>query len=249
MAYLRDELLAKGMRQQWRHYPSGELESDLRIGGCAFLTSLNTLEILYYNGDSSGYALGKDRAVEPILTEALAQRRHIYRDMNIDQLGIWQQAAVRSIQEDTPVSSLEFNLSARDLDYVHFLKITLQRAPTDPLRTLAQRDWMLKPPEAKAYTHPCPLCAAPAMHMARYPRSVCDTCFARAADSHGRRIVGFNTDLSGGFRAHFADAQEQVCQEVTASNRCWIDGRACSIDEARFGGVVIEALDSARAET
>ncbi len=244
MGYLRDELLAHGARQQWRHYPNRELEDDPRIGGCAFLSGPQTLEILYYNGDSSGYALGKDRAAQDILSEALAQRRHIYRDMNLDQLGIWQQAAVRALQENTSAAELGLDLSAQDLDYVQFLMITLQRAPGDPLRTLAQRDWMLKPPESKTYTHPCPLCGAATLHMARYPRSVCDACRVRAADSAGRRIVGFNTDFSGGFVAHFADAEEQVCQEVTASNRCWIDGRPCSIDEARFGGVVIEALDT-----
>ncbi|MBF9523532.1 hypothetical protein BKG83_04730 [Mycobacteroides chelonae] len=95
--------------------------------------------------------------------------------------------------------------------------------------------------EARRRTHPCPLCQSPTFHMERYPRSVCADCAARATDSTGRTITGYNTSLGGGFQAVFTDTQQE-CDEVTRSNRCWIDGHPCGINEARFGGVVVEAL-------
>jgi hypothetical protein len=76
--------------------------------------------------------------------------------------------------------------------------------------------------------------------MDRYPRAVCPDCHDRTTDSTGRRIAGYNTSISGGFEARYVDTDE-VCPEVTRSERCWVDGRECSIGEARFGGVVVEA--------
>ena len=54
-------------------------------------------------------------------------------------------------------------------------------------------------------------------------------------------MTGANTSFSGGFVAHFAGTQD-ICAEVTATKRCWVDGRTCRIDEAHMGGVVVEAL-------
>lgn len=96
-------------------------------------------------------------------------------------------------------------------------------------------------------THPCPVCGAPAPHADRYPLSVCPTCAGRTTDSADRPISAFNEGLGGGFIVFFTDspvgAQGEVCAEVMASGLCWIDGQQCSISEARFGGVVVQALE------
>ncbi|AXT85679.1 hypothetical protein C6I20_11080 [Aeromicrobium sp. A1-2] len=95
-------------------------------------------------------------------------------------------------------------------------------------------------------THACPICGATTFHTGRYPASVCPECHARAADRGGRRIVGYNEGISGGLIVFYAEAtggpQTEIAAEVLATGRCWIDGIECTIGEARFGGVVIEAL-------
>lgn len=93
-------------------------------------------------------------------------------------------------------------------------------------------------------THACPLCGRPAPHLDRYPRAVCDDCRDRATDSAGRPVAGHNTSMSGGFEARFV-ADGGVCDEVTRTGRCLVDGHPCAIGEARFGGVVVEALQPA----
>lgn len=101
-------------------------------------------------------------------------------------------------------------------------------------------------PHNAAGTHPCPLCGEPALHLDRYPHAVCLACGSRTVDSAGRRVVGYNTSIFGGFEARFATddgTSGEVCDEVTQSGRCWIDGHECSIGEARFGGVVVQAIE------
>ncbi|MEO6710572.1 MAG: hypothetical protein ABIP42_13415 [Planctomycetota bacterium] len=45
-----------------------------------------------------------------------------------------------------------------------------------------------------------------------------------------------NIDLSGGFEARYADTGEPY-----VGNQCYIGGVKCHAEEARFGGIVIEA--------
>lgn len=95
-------------------------------------------------------------------------------------------------------------------------------------------------------THPCPICGAPVPHEDRYPAAVCVDCRERTCDRDGRRVVGYNESLAGGLIVFYAESptgpQSEVAGEVLESGRCWIDGIACSIAEARFGGVVVERL-------
>lgn len=237
----RDELLAEGALHGWRHHPSTELESDQQIGGCAFIDQHGHIEIRYYNGDWGSHALSDARpAPEDVIREELTERRHIYRDLTLEELGLWQRAAVNAARAQCTVAELGLDLSPADLDYAEYLCIQV-RVGDDPMRALAASDPLLQPPKDRRYTHPCPLCKNPTVHSDRYPNSVCIACGRRAVDSTGREITGHNTSWSGGFHAVFTDTK-QVCDEVTHSNRCWIGGRLCSIDEARFGGIVIEAL-------
>jgi len=97
-------------------------------------------------------------------------------------------------------------------------------------------------------THPCPVCGNPTPHEDRYPASVCADCQQKAADEHGRRVVGYNEGLGGGLIVFYTDSpsgqQTEIAGDVLATGRCWIDGIACSMEAARFGGVVVQRIDA-----
>lgn len=84
----------------------------------------------------------------------------------------------------------------------------------------------------------CPVCYSDVEKNYRYPKYVCQACTAKAASSDGRRLIFNNAGLSGGLTARFADTGE-----LYMGSRCYIEGLPCRVDEARFGGIVIEALD------
>ncbi len=87
--------------------------------------------------------------------------------------------------------------------------------------------------------HTCPICGASGLpSWERYPRYVCGACVGRACDERGRRLEFFNEGPFGGFLSVYADTRERYGQR-----RCYIDGRACEADEARFGGIVIQLLE------
>ena len=101
-------------------------------------------------------------------------------------------------------------------------------------------------PEPARPTHPCPICGRPTVHQDRYPASVCADCASRITDRDGRRIVGYNEGLTGGFIVFYADSptgrQTEIAGEVLETGCCWIDGIECTIGEARFGGVVVQRV-------
>ncbi|WP_438011250.1 recombinase family protein [Sorangium sp. So ce321] len=86
--------------------------------------------------------------------------------------------------------------------------------------------------------HRCPTCGDPVEPWPRYPRAVCGICQHEATDEGGRPLEFFNTSIGGGFGARYADTGE-----LRDSHACVIRGVMCRADEARFGGIVIEALD------
>ena len=86
-------------------------------------------------------------------------------------------------------------------------------------------------------SHACPICGVALNPVPRYPRYLCGTCASRATDRHGRSLTFGNESLSGGFVAAYVAAGQPY-----DSHACWVDGVACHADEARFGGIVIEAL-------
>lgn len=88
-------------------------------------------------------------------------------------------------------------------------------------------------------THHCPICEKPLESVARYPRYVCDACCGRVVSADGRPLEFFNLALSGGYGARYADDGA-----VYDSHECFIDGRPCRADEARFGGIVIEVNET-----
>jgi hypothetical protein len=84
-------------------------------------------------------------------------------------------------------------------------------------------------------SHPCPICANPVPHWERYPLAVCPNCDRKACNDRGQKLVFFNLSLSGGFGARVADTEEDYPSHI-----CYIEGKKCWADEARFGGIVIQ---------
>lgn len=172
-----------------------------------------------------------------------------------EDLGPWQRAAVAAVRAGTTVAALaepdrqDLRTDA-DRDHAEWIWLWLRsRLPQqDPLRVLAAHDVLREPPRPGVRrTHPCPLCGLPAFDGAQSEREVCPDCRRRAVDSAGRSVRGFNVDGSGGFVAYHVGPDGDLmdtCDEVTATGRVWIDGHACDMGEARFGGVTVEPCDS-----
>lgn len=85
----------------------------------------------------------------------------------------------------------------------------------------------------------CPICRTPVAFFPRYPRYLCVQCASRAKSKDGRLLKFSNIDLSGGFVAHYANTGE-----LYPSHECYVDGLLCYADEHRFGGIVIQPMES-----
>jgi ADP-ribosylglycohydrolase len=83
----------------------------------------------------------------------------------------------------------------------------------------------------------CPICSRPVSPNPRYPRYACRECAAKASSQDGRALTFFNLSIGGGYGAQYTDTGEQYL-----SQDCNIDGVKCFADEARFGGIVIQAV-------
>jgi len=238
--------------------PHDGFNADSESGGFAFAEP----ERFHIVGRDGGYEVrvSGPREAWPGWIEAFwARSRHANRPLDVATLGPWQQAAVAAVAagsatvRDLPERARAQLATDRDLDYAEYVLIQINRTlarikkhgEAAAIRAIAADDQLLAPPSDAAWTHPCPLCGLPSIGSLRYPRSVCDTCYRKTVDSSGRLITGHNTSFGGGFEAAYAGedgAPEGICQEVTDSGRCWIDDHECTIGEARFGGVVVQAV-------
>lgn len=88
------------------------------------------------------------------------------------------------------------------------------------------------PPEVHP-TIPCPICDKPRMFSARYPKAVCNTCSRKTKTINGDTIEFYNTSICGGFEG-------RVNGVITHDGTCYIEGKKCWADEARFGGIVVQ---------
>jgi hypothetical protein len=89
--------------------------------------------------------------------------------------------------------------------------------------------------------HACPICGVALRAIPRYPRYVCKACAALAKDAAGRPLGFGNSDIAGGCEGVYSDTGETYDARL-----CYVAGRRCSVEEARFGGIVIQALDVPR---
>jgi len=88
------------------------------------------------------------------------------------------------------------------------------------------------------FEHKCPICGIELKKYDRYPDYICHECVKKATDISGLRLNFFNLDMSGGYGAKYADSGEEYL-----SQDCYIEGRPCWADEARFGGIVVQILN------
>ncbi|SDB85217.1 ADP-ribosylglycohydrolase [Sanguibacter gelidistatuariae] len=86
----------------------------------------------------------------------------------------------------------------------------------------------------------CPVCGVYGIPFSRYPNFVCRWCEAWVTDENGRPVWLSNTSFSGGFDAHYADGKP--ASELARSGQVFISGQPFRAGEARFGGVVVEAV-------
>jgi len=84
---------------------------------------------------------------------------------------------------------------------------------------------------------PCPICGAPVIAPARYPRRLCPACVMEATDSRGRPLRFGNMDASGGFEARYADDGT-----LYDDHECFVRGIRCRAEEHHFGGVVVQPI-------
>jgi hypothetical protein len=94
------------------------------------------------------------------------------------------------------------------------------------------------PPDPQGRTQTCPLCSAELPFSQRYPGYLCDSCAEKAVDETDRKLLFYNVSMSGGFAACYADTKEEREGHI-----CYIDDIKCWVNEARFGGIVIQVYD------
>jgi hypothetical protein len=87
-------------------------------------------------------------------------------------------------------------------------------------------------------SYQCPICAAKLDLYERYPRYVCPSCAEKTCDARGRKVSFRNLSFEGGCEGYYPDTGEKY-----QKNECFIDGRSCHADEARFGGIVVQVID------
>jgi hypothetical protein len=68
---------------------------------------------------------------------------------------------------------------------------------------------------------------------------LCADCMKRARAKNGRPVEFSNQDLSGGLVGRYADTHEAY-----PGVDCALDGIPCRAEEGRFGGVIIQVLES-----
>jgi hypothetical protein len=85
----------------------------------------------------------------------------------------------------------------------------------------------------------CPVCGVEQPLVPHYPDYLCRTCVARAATADGRLLAFYNTSVTGGFVAKYADTDDLAAEE-TVTHEVYVDGLRCRADAGRFGGIVLQ---------
>jgi hypothetical protein len=92
----------------------------------------------------------------------------------------------------------------------------------------------------------CPICQNEYQRMIRYPRSVCVNCLMdhKVTDYDGNIVKFENEDVFGGFKSIHYDSFDADKIIVKQDHNCFINGFRCYADEGRFGGIVIQTIQS-----
>ena len=91
-------------------------------------------------------------------------------------------------------------------------------------------------------TQECPICKCGVRYDGRYTRYVCNECQKNSPPltEDGEKIVFGNEGHWGGFLSVVNNQKTEV-----PIHKCYINGIECYADEARFGGIVIQAAKQA----
>ncbi|MFX0578977.1 hypothetical protein [Nocardia nepalensis] len=228
--------------------------------GFAFLQTLRGGTDGYVLVTTTGYGSGvlsvDASTIDTVIAEHLARAEHANRQIPDSELSVAHRVALDAYDAGlTRIDEIPGRaaLDAETADYAEFVLLILRRNRNQAdsgRKILARNDFLLQSPTpGRRYTQPCPHCERPAIYQERYPRAVCDHCRHRTTDRAGRRVTGFNTDLSGGMIAYYTDtlersdssgSQYEECVEVTRTGVCFIDAHRATMQEARFGGIVVQ---------
>lgn len=250
-------------------YSHRGLETARYGRGFAFLQTIRTdrgdmdgYVLVTTTGYGSGLLSVDGRTIDTVITEHLTRAEHANRNISDSELSVAHRVALEAYDLGlTRIGELpgRRKIDAATADYAEFVLIALRRSGNrgDSGRAiLARNDFLMQSPAAgRRYTHPCSRCERPAIFQERYPRAVCDHCLSRTTDHTGRRVTGFNTHSSGGMIAYYTDTLEdsdgsgsrkEECVEVTRTGMCFVDGQPATIQEARFGGIVVQMASDYR---
>lgn len=82
----------------------------------------------------------------------------------------------------------------------------------------------------------CPICHLVVTENPRYRNYLCRTCAKKVCDIEARPLRLFQTGPEGRYAASYADTGAPY-----DSHEVYVDGIACWAEEARFGGIVVQA--------
>lgn len=241
-------------------YPHEGLENARHGRGFAFLDRITndrgeTVDgyvLATTTGHRSGVFWEGTPDIDAVIAEHLAEAEHNNRDIPDSELSVAHRVALEAYDlgltriDEAPGRPA---LDAETADYAEYILLVLRHNGGQGMsgrKILAHNDFLLSAPDpGRRYTQPCPRCKQPTSYNARYPLAVCRDCLDRATDRAGRRITGYNVSMSGGMIAYYTDTIENgspkdECVEVTRTGECLIDGRPAIMDEARFGGIIVQ---------
>ncbi|MFE3444527.1 hypothetical protein ACFXNW_15980 [Nocardia sp. NPDC059180] len=244
-------------------YRHQELETARYGRGFAFLQTIRNdhgnmdgYVLVATTAHGSGVLLPGERTIDAVIAEHLARAEHANRDIPDSELSVAHRVALEAYDIGlTCIDELPGRraIDAETADYAAFVLIVLLRnhiPGASGRNILARNDSLMRSPTpGRRHTQPCPRCERPAIYLDSYPRAVCDHCRGRTTDRTGRPVTGFNTHLSGGMIAYYTDMIErsdgsasphEECVEVTRTGACLIDGHPATMQEARFGGIVVQ---------
>ena len=100
---------------------------------------------------------------------------------------------------------------------------------------------------SKPYHSPpqhCPICKNSVNPVPRYPSYVCRTCLDQSppVTATGKQIRYGNIDFAGGIQS-LVEGSGDWLQQNDCEAICYVKGRKCRAQEARFGGIVIQTID------
>ncbi len=90
----------------------------------------------------------------------------------------------------------------------------------------------------------CPICTNLFIGSERYPKSICGSCRQTIIrDLDGHRVTFQNIDAFGGFESIHVGEGNQITKKE--EHLCFVNGVKCWADEGRYGGIIIQVMESA----